>query len=931
MSRGHLPAPGDRCWLVAGAALGLACFYGAVTGQAAPAALAAHPAAATPAAAVRPAAVAAPAAVPDPTYAALRAARPDGRFAAVHNLALDRDAYHFEFESGTFHFLEPVAGRTVGAVFLGRGTMRLNPATPAERRQLALELGEGKEFEVFTDHFEELVLLFCDDTAQEIALAAPIAQGPPDPRARQVYERWSKRQRRDFQLNLQLRLARDLLNSPGLTSGVFLGLVEGKRLPPALLAVDPDGAEALIPGRWLGRETTLLYVSDPKRGGLWYLSDRRGMAEGGRRPPHHRLARALHYWVATTVPSNADLAGVTTIRLAVLAPGLRVLPINLTPKLRIAEAVYGPAPAPALAPAAAPAPAPAATSTSAAAPASTVAPASAAAPAAAAAPAPSAVTRAGPAPSPDPDPGAASASAPAPETTRAAAVIQEDAREDGADAAVVFPEPLAKGSEIVLRIAYHGDSVLTDAGDKNFVVESRTSWYPNLGAFQEPAAFDLAYRVPAGSQVVSVGRLVSSGQLGRESVSAWKSGPIRVAGFNYGQFKKLSRRDDSTGIEVEVYTNPGTPDILRMINAALESSVPLGPDGEYYGSLPQATLGHVNTARLAEAAMADGVNASRVFTTYFGPLADKHVAITQQSQFTFGQSWPSLIFMPYISFLDGTQRQRMGLAAAKDFVDQVGFHEFAHQWWGHLVAAESYRDLWLQEGFAEFSAALALQHTQGWGAYDHFWRQARKAIFSKPAGSVVANIDAGPLTQGYRLATERSPAAYQLVYEKGAYVLHMLRMLMWDGADPSPDRRFIAMMRDYASTYAGKEASTADFQTVVERHMVPAMDAAGNGKMDWFFRQWVYGTEAPRYVADLHFEQAGAEVHIKGKVTQQGVAEDFRALLPIYLELDRGHFARVGLLPMRGTATVPVEVTIKPPKKPRGVLINARGEVLARE
>ena len=70
----------------------------------------------------------------DPIYAALRAARPDGRVAAVHGLALDRDAFHLEFESGTFHFLAPVAGRTVGAVFLGHGTLRLQPPTTAERR-----------------------------------------------------------------------------------------------------------------------------------------------------------------------------------------------------------------------------------------------------------------------------------------------------------------------------------------------------------------------------------------------------------------------------------------------------------------------------------------------------------------------------------------------------------------------------------------------------------------------------------------------------------------------------------------------------------------------------------------------------------------------------------------------------------------------------
>ncbi|MBV8203156.1 MAG: hypothetical protein JOZ15_21280, partial [Acidobacteria bacterium] len=529
------------------------------------------------------------AAASEPSYAALRGMRPDGRVAAVQGLALDRDAFHFEFESGAFHFLTPVGGRTVGAVFLGHGTLRLNPATAAERRQLALELGEGKEFEVFTDSFEELVLLFADDTAQEIGLAAPIVRRAPDARAGQAYQRWFDRQRRDFHLNLQLRLLGDLLNTPGLTSGVFLALLEGRRLPPALVAVDPAGAEAVVRVGRLGREPSLLWVEDPHRGGAWYLSDLRGVVERGRRPPPKPLARALHYWVSTTVPRDVDLAGVTTIRLQVLVPGLRVLPIQLLPRLRIAEAVYGQAP-----------------------------------PAAAEA-------------EPASDPAAGKAEAPAPEpapaSTLAAAVIQEDAKEDGGDAAVIFPEPLAKGSEVLLRIAYRGDAVLEDAGDKNYVVKARESWYPNLGVLVEPAPFDLEYRVPAGNQVVSVGRLVSERLLGPQSVSLWKTdGAIRVAGFNYGKFKKLARRDADTGVDLEVYTNPGTPDIIRTINATMEDagSREMEVDGIDGGTAPQATLGHVNTSRLAEAAMADGVNASHIFTAYFGPLAEKHVAITQQ-------------------------------------------------------------------------------------------------------------------------------------------------------------------------------------------------------------------------------------------------------------------------------------------------------------
>ena len=885
-------------------------------------------------------------------YAALRGARPDGRVAAVHGLVIERDAFRIELESGSVHFLAPVAGRTVGAVFVGHGTVRVSPATAAERRQLAAYLGEGRDLAELSDGFAEMVLLFADDTAAAIARAAAVERRAPDARAVQVWERWFARQRQSFHLNLQLRLARDLMNGGGAPAetaapgemagaaapptevagappaagaggrGVFLALFEGRKVPAALIAVDPDGVAGLLSGSRLGGETSLLYVPEPRRGGIWYLGApaAAGVAaapaepaeagggpaapEGANAGASARLAEALHYRVETTVRRDTDVGGVTTIRLRVRAPGLRLLPIHLNPGLRLSEASYEIAPGAGGAAAGATGDPPPGSAASAPRLTAPVAP-----PAAVAPPAPVA----------------------------AVSVVQEDAKEDGGDAAVIFPRPLAAGEEILLRLAYQGEGVLKDAGDRNYYVEARTSWYPNLGVFSAPAPFDLVYGVPAGNQVVSVGRLVATRQAGGQEITEWRTdGGIRVAGFNYGRFRKLERHDEASGVDFAVFTNPGTPDAVRSLNAAMQGeprgTTGLLPPGTLYNTAPQASLGVINTARLAEAAMDDAVNAARIFTTYFGPLAERHVAITQQSQFIFGQSWPSLIFLPYISFLDGTQRQRLGLAGAAEAVDQIGFHELSHQWWGHLVGAASYRDVWLEEGFAEFSAALAVQHTQGWGAYDRFWRAARARILATPRHSAVASLDAGPITQGFRLATASSPAAYQaIVYGKGAYVLHMLRMLMWDGAAAAPDRRFIEMMHDYTASFGGRQATTADFQRVVERHMVPAMNAAGDGRMDWFFRQWVHGVAAPRYVTDLQLRAAAGRIHVDGKVRQEGVADDFHAALPIYLEFERHQYVRVGQVMLAGVAEVPVSLTLQSDRKPLGVLVNARGEVLARD
>jgi hypothetical protein len=809
----------------------------------------------------------------DPTYAALRAARPDGRRIDVTNLVLERDVFRFQFDSGAFHFLKPVADRNVGVVFVGQGSYRLSPATENERRQLALATGGDSTFETLTDDFNSLLLLFADDTAKEIQLQGAAVPGEPDAKALAAYEKYLKVQKKDFGVNFHARVVRDLLNKPNFFSGVFLALVEGKKYSPVLAAVDPDGAEALRVGVRLGSEDTILLVADPNRGGLWYHSHPQGEVQTGRYSPEKKLTDVIDYTVDTTIRADEEVSGTTTVRFKSLVAGLRAVPLFLESELRVEQGSY-------------------------------------------------AVEGAGAEPA-----------------WAEVAVIQEDEKDDG-DTTVVFPETLAKDSVVLLKLSYKGKEILIDGGDKNFYVGARASWYPNFGIFSDTALYDLTYRVPAGSEIVSVGKKVDEQTAGDQTVTRWKTGhPVQVAGFNYGKFKRVEKQDETSRIDVEVFTNPGTPDIIREINAAMsgagigsiESDDAGSPITELTGGLGES-LGKVDTARLAETALADGLNSARLFTAYFGPLPQTHVAITQQSNPSFGQSWPSLIFMPYISFLDGTQRRRLGMGTQTSaFVDQVGYHEFAHQWWGHLVGAETYRDQWLEEGFSEFSSALAVQVVEGWAKHDSFWRARSKAILEKTPGNTMPPCEAGPITQGWRLSTQRTPSAGSLMYPKGGYVLHMLRMMMHEPGAKDADARFIAMMKDYTSTFGGKSASTADFQRVVERHMIPIMNATGDGKMDWFFKQWVYGTEIPRYTAQIKVEKAGDETRLVGSIKQEGVSKEFRAVVPIYLELDKGQYFRVGLIPMIGDSTTPIDTKLKLPRRPKRALINVHGDILARE
>src|SRR5262249_27568341 len=150
-----------------------------------------------------------------------------------------------------------------------------------------------------------------------------------------------------------------------------------------------------------------------------------------------------------------------------------------------------------------------------------------------------------------------------------------------------------------------------------------------------------------------------------------------------------------------------------------------------------------------------------VFEQFFGKIPYGRIAITQQPQFNFGQSWPSLVYLPVSAFLDSTQRyQLMGANAFRfaQFIDEVTPHEVSHQWWGHAVGWATYHDQWLSEGFADFSAGLFLQATNkpGSSEYPNYLERQRKRVIEKNNFGLRAN-DAGPLWLGLRLDTFKSP------------------------------------------------------------------------------------------------------------------------------------------------------------------------------
>jgi hypothetical protein len=430
---------------------------------------------------------------------------------------------------------------------------------------------------------------------------------------------------------------------------------------------------------------------------------------------------------------------------------------------------------------------------------------------------------------------------------------------------LMFDDPPKAGAKTDLHFYYHGDVAEKELGV--YIVIAGAEWYP-IGSERERASFDLKMRSPSDYTMVAQGALVDSHTVKDTLFSHWQSrGEVKSTSFNIGIFDR------------EYYTNKnGT--VLDV----------------HFCEFLHRPMGN-----MLEQVVGDLQGSLEFYQWLYGPLNHDTIVVSELIQF-HSTSYPQYIQLSVATWDEGDMWGHQRLHRT---------HETAHQWFGSGVSSDNYRDYWLSEGIAEYSSYMYLQAVAGNDQFLDRLKEHRQDI-------LMERKNAGAVALGPRAYNVKDEDNYSIVvYARGAFILHMLRNLLIDLQTMKEDR-FYGLMRDWYTTNNGKQVSTRDFQTMVEKY--------AGVDMGWFFNQWVYNNYIPTYDFDYTVapDSAGGFV-AKLHIVQREVPADFRMYVPVAIEMDGGRKAYVRMLVEQPDN----EFELKLPEKPKKITLNPFLSVLA--
>ncbi len=285
-------------------------------------------------------------------------------------------------------------------------------------------------------------------------------------------------------------------------------------------------------------------------------------------------------------------------------------------------------------------------------------------------------------------------------------------------------------------------------------------------------------------------------------------------------------------------------------------------DAAYAGSIPVTSWVYNDNKENGFNDYAAGKDILQYYINYIGPYGYKKLANVQSKTMFGGMENAGAIFY--------YEQSVTGRAGVEDLLA----HEIAHQWFGDMVTENNFKHLWLSEGFATYLTDMYLESKYGRDSMNHRLIGERDKLIEFASGSKAPVIDT---SSDYMVLLNANS------YQKGAWILHMLRNTVGDAV-------FQMIIREQYKRFAGKNASSRDFITTAEN--------VSRKNLKPFFKQWLYLPGIP--VAAIKWQYNAVKKNVS-VVVEQKQASLFAFPLELLMKTVNGQFTKTVIIQKRKT------------------------------
>lgn len=455
-------------------------------------------------------------------------------------------------------------------------------------------------------------------------------------------------------------------------------------------------------------------------------------------------------------------------------------------------------------------------------------------------------------------------------------------RRDGGTLAIAIPPTAEVGDEVVVEVLYGGSPVdglilrnnvhgVRSAFVDNWPDRARF-WLPSIDHPSDKATIRFTVHAPSAWTVVANGRMV-----GAPSPTA--SDALGGAGD-----RRTWRWESRVPVSTYNMVVGASEFVTRSVGTAACGRAPatLRGDGcidvSYWVYPPDTTFAAELFARAPQ--MVD------FFADLIGPFPFEKLANVQSATRFGGMENASAIFYSEEAIARGTLSE--GTVS----------HEIAHQWFGDSVTEAEWSHLWLSEGFATYFGALFFEEADGTDEFRRRMEQSRRTYVS-------SDVVGQPIV---RCESDLMDLLNRNNYQKGGWVLHMLRGVLGD-------EHFFTGIREHFRRHAGEVILTADFQRTME-------EVAGRD-LEWFFTQWVHEPGYPRLAISTEWLTESSEIELRIRQEQSRSWPTFRFAVDVEFDVP-GRVSRTSVEVRERDQTVRIAL----PQAPTRVTFDPDGWIL---